>query len=367
MAQNGLGRVFLCRSCGREALRPLPLVRSFSSTPQHSKTIPRFSASSTPELDDLFMTFRTKIFTPGALSKPHRDLIYRPTRHKLLLNDPGVTVTMSDEEELRLLPMNIRERPNKKKSLQRLVELLQDERDWQNLPAFLEGMLLADEKLPDGYMERFVRKANEQGRTGLIIRCAEMVRKTGVTLADPAVTTELMLGLHIRAAKAGFKGEDMDKAVRQAQEVLLLLGKPEHCGGRVWRIGQKDMRKDLTVLAIMLELQAAQADRPTTNIAFSRLDTTASKILALFPKEDLTINEDPSQARIQLERLLPLWAGMKLALKKNRLQAPTLRAQMRKDLDALTKFVEEAREKVNAASQGRPRRCLHMYDDLKDL
>lgn len=331
-----------------------------------SIAIPRFSPSSTPELDDLFMTFRTKIFTPGALSRPHRDLMYRPTRHHLLLNDPGVTVTMSDEEDVRLLPLNIRERPDKKKSLQRLVGLLQEERDWQNLPAFLEGMQLAGEKLSDGYMQRFVRKANEQGRTGIIIRCAEMVKKTGVTLADPEVTTELMLGIHIRAAKAGFKGNDMDKAIRQAQEVMLLLGKPEHCGGRVWRLGQRDMRVDLTVLGIMLELQAAQADHPTTDIALSGLDTTASKILALFPHEDLTVNEDPVQVRIQLERLLPLWAGMKLATKKNRLQAP-LRMQMSKHLDALTQFVERAREKVDAASQGRPRRCLHMYNDLKGL
>ncbi len=274
---------------------------------------------------------------------------------------------MSDEEELRLQPLNIRERPDKKKSLQRLVVLLQEEKDWQNLPAFLEGMQLAGENLPDGYMPRFVRRANEQGRTGIIIRCAEMVKKTGVTLADPEVTTELMLGIHIRAAKAGFKGKDMDKATRQAQEVMLLLGKPEHCGGRVWRMGQKDMRMDLTVLGIMLELQAAQADSPSTDIAFSRLDTTASQILALFPEEDLTVNEDPSKTRIQLERLLPLWAGMKLAIKKKRVQAPTLRTQISRNLDALTKFVERAREQADAASQGRPRRCLHMYNDLKDL
>ncbi len=194
-----------------------------------------------------------------------------------------------------------------------------------------------------------------------------MVKKTGVTLTDPEVTTELMLGIHIRAAKAGFKGKDMDKAIRQAQEVMLLLEKPEHCGGRVWRMGQKDMRMDLAVLGIMLELQAAQADYPTTDITFSRLDTTASKVLALFPREDLTVNEDPGQARMQLERLLPVWAGMKLARKKNRLQVPTLRTQMRKNIDALTKFIERAREKVDAASQGRPRRCLHMYNDLKDL
>ncbi len=313
------------------------------------------------------MTFRTQIFTPGALSKPHRDLIYRPARHKLLLNDTGVTVTMSDDEELRLLPMNILERPNKKQSLQRLVVLLQEERDWQNLPAFLEGMRLAGEELPDGYMQRFVRKADEQGRMGIIIRCAEMVKKTGVTLADPGVTTELMLGIHIKAAKAGFKGKDMDTAIRQAQEVMLLLEKPEHCGGRVWRMGQKDMRTSLIVLGIVLELQAAQAGHPIRGIGFDQLDTTASKILTIFPGEDLTVNEDPIQNRIQLEKLLPLWAGMKLALKKKRLQAPTLWTQLRKNLDVLTKFVERAREQAAAASQGRSRRCLHMYNDLEDL
>lgn len=314
------------------------------------------------------MTFRTKIFTPGALSKAHRDLIYKPTRHKLLLNDPGITVTMSDDEELRLLPMQSRDRPNKKHSLRRLVELLQEGRDWQNLPAFLEGMQLAAEELPKGYMERFVRKANGQGRTGIMIRCAEMVRKTGVTLADPAVTTELMLGIHMRATKAGFKGEDMDKAVHQAQEVALLMEKPEHCGGKVWKVGQKDMRKDLTVLGILLELSAAQANKPEVgDITFGRVATTASKIMALWPQQNLTVDEVPGLARLQMERWIPLWAGMKLALKAKRLRDAKLRGQVTEAYEALTKSIQQAKIKVEEASQGRPRRCLHMYGDVEGL
>jgi hypothetical protein len=314
------------------------------------------------------MTFRTKIFTPGAVSKAHRDLIYKPTRHKLLIGDPGVTVTMSDNEELRLLPLQTRERPNKKRSLQRLLELLQDGRDWQNLPAFLEGMTLAGEDLPKGYMEKFVRKANEQEKTGIIIRCAEMVRKTGVTLADPSVTTELILGIHMRAAKADFKGEDMNKAVQQAQEVALLLEKPEHCGGKVWKIGQKDMRKDLTVLGVMLELRAAQPDHTKgAEVTFGRLSKTASQILAIWPQQDLTVKEDPGLARVQMERWLPLWAGMKLALKANGLQVVQPRGKLEDAHEKLTRSIEEARSRVEEAAQGRSRRCLHMYNDVKDL
>lgn len=313
------------------------------------------------------MTFRTKIFAPHALTKFHRDLIYKPTRHKFLLNDPGVTVTMSDNEELKLLPMNSRERPNKKQSLQRLLQLLQDNKDWQNLPAFMEGMTLAGEALPKGFMERFVRRANEQEMTGIIIRCAEMVKKTGVVLSDPGVTTELMLGIHFKAVKAGFQGEEMKKALHLAQEVAVLLEKPEHCGGKVWKVGEKDMRKDIAVLGIMLELRAAQAAEELGDLIFGTVPKAAARVMAKWPQEDLTISEDAGLARIQLERWLPLWAGMKLAIKAKSLEDPKLRSDVKQALQALTKAVEQARTKVETASQGRPRRCLHMYNDLKDL
>lgn len=314
------------------------------------------------------MTFRTKIFTPGALSKTHRDLIYKTTRHKLLIGDPGVTVTMSDEEELRLLPMSSHDRPKKKQSLLRLLELLQDGRDWQNLPAFLEGMQLAREELPPGYVERLTRRANAQGKTGLMIRCVEMVRKTGVTLADPATTRELMLGIHMMAARSKFTGEDMDKAVRQAREIALLMEKPEHCGGRVWKIGQKDMRKDIVVLAVMLELRAARPDlSEDADITLGRLEKIASRVMALWPLQDFTVNQEAGPARLQLEGWLPLWAAMKLALKAQGLKDSNLRHELEDAHKILTEPIEQARKIVEQASLGRPRRCLYMYNDLKDL
>ena len=312
------------------------------------------------------MTFRTKVFTPHALTKFHRDLIYKPTRQKLLLNDPGVTVTMSDNEELKLLPMNAYDRPNKKKSLRRLLELLQGGDDWQNLPAFLEGMILSGEALPKGYMEKFVRKANEQGLSGIIVRCAEMVRKTGVTLADPSVTTELMLGIHLKAVGCGFKGKKMQEARHQAQVVALLLERPEHCGGKVWKLGQKDMRKDLGVLGVMLELRAAHADMEVGDVVGSSLPKAAARVMAQWPQEDLTVQEDSVLARMQLERWLPLWAGMKLTIKAKSLEEK-LRSDIKNALGPLTKAIHEAKQKVETASQGRPRRCLHMYNDVKDL
>lgn len=314
------------------------------------------------------MTFRTKIFTPGALSRTHRDLIYKATRHKLLTADPGITVTMSDDEELRLQPLSRHDRPKKKQSLQRLLELLQDGRDWQNLPAFLEGMQLAGEELPKGFMEKFIRRANEQGKTGVMIRCVEMVRKTGVTLADPAATRELMLGIHIMAAKSKYQGKDMEKAVRQAQEIALLMQKPEHCGGRVWKIGQKDMRKDIVVLGIMLELRAVQPDlSEDADITLGRLEKTASKVMALWPQQDLTVNQEAGPARLQMEGWLPLWAAMKLALQAPGLKDANLRHELKDAHKRLTEPIEQAKKIVEQASLGRPRRCLHMYNDVKDL
>lgn len=310
---------------------------------------------------------------------------------------------MSDDEEINLVPMNMHERPNKKVSLQRLLKLLQDGRDWQNLPAFLKGMHISGQKVSDGYMERFVRRANEQGKEGVILRCAEMVEKTGLSLAEPEVTLELMLGTHLRAVEAGFKGEAMDKALRQAQQVALLLERPEHCGGKTLKKGQVDMRKDVGVLGIILELTAAAEQQfdfsrtetePQRDITSANVTKSAWKLITAWPQLDLTVDQIPGRAGKQLEAWLPIWFGIKLALNSSTLKQPRqpqlnqkenkvdndndsdddhlhqtnlLRHELSRALPPLNKSIELAREKVAAAAGDSSRRCLRMYDDLKDL
>ena len=293
--------------------------------------------------------------------------MFRPTLHHNLLGDPGVTVTMSDGEKVKVEPRDFRDRPEKKKSLQLLLKLLKDDKDWENLPTFLGGMRMAKEALPPGYLERFVRRAFEQGHGRIITRCIEQVDITDVTLADPPVTKELMMELHERATKAGFQGAEMGKIVQEFKHILALMQKSEHCGQKAFKKGFRDMRQDPTVLGLMLALRASGNPLAENSILIESVQMIAARILAICTSQDLAVSEDQYEARQQMEGWLPVLAGIKLALKTGQVEDPMLQTGLTQLRDRLEKAVEQAGEVVRAAAKDQPRRCLQMYDEMKGL
>jgi hypothetical protein len=332
--------------------------------------IPSFTPTSSPELDELLLTYRKKVFTPHALQKYHRDLIYKPSRHQILLNDPGVTVTLSNDEEVKLMPMDPHDKPNKRKSLILLANLLEtssDSRDWHNLPPFLEGMVMAKEKLPGGWLQKMVRKANERGRSGVIITCAEMVKKTGVTFADPHVTEEMMLGCHLRAAQANWVGDDTEKAMKQAERVALMMEAKEHCGGTL-KEGQEDMRKSTMVIGVLLELAAARALHANAGKDVDgKVVRYAQNARVLCKQTSFQPGKDHVEAATMLERSLPLWAGLKMAQKVDEVQQGTLASDLREQAGRLERVINEAKLQVEEQAKGKPRRCINIYNEVSSL
>lgn len=349
------------KKCVSESL--IPLIHFANTHP----AIPSFTPTSSPELDELLLAYRTKVFTPHALQKYHRDLIYKPSRHQILLNDPGVTVTLSNDEEVKLMPMDPHDKPNKRKSLILLATLLEnspDLRDWNNLPPFLEGMVMAKEKLPDGWLQKMVRKANERGRSGVIITCAEMVKKTGVTFADPHITEEMMLGCHFRAAQANWTGDDAAKAMKQAERVALIMEAKEHCGGTL-KEGQEDMRKSTIVIGVLLELAAARALHANAGKDVDgKVVRYAQNALVVCEKASFQPGEDHVEAGTMLERSLPLWAGLKMAQKVDEMQQGTLASNLREQAEKLERVINKAKVQVEEQAKGKPRRCISIYNEV---
>ena len=332
--------------------------------------IPSFTPTSSPELDELLLTYRAKVFTPHALQKYHRDLMYKPSRHQILLNDPGVTVTLSNNEEVKLMPMDPHDKPNKGKSLVTLVRLLEnsvDSKDWNNLPPFLEGMVMAKEKLPEGWLQTVVRKANERGRSGVIVRCAEMVKKTGVTFADPPIAEEMMLGCHMRAARARWTGEEVENALRQAEQVVLMMKAKEHCGGKL-REGQEDMRKSMMVIGVLLELAAARATHINAGKDVDgKVIRYAKNALVLCQQSLVQSAKNHIEAARGLERWLPLWAGFKVAQNVDTVRQSNLASSLRDQAEKLEVAINEAKTQVEEQAVGKPRRCLNMYNEVSSL
>ena len=296
--------------------------------------------------------------------------MYKPSRHQILLNDPGVTVTLSNDEEVKLMPMNPHDKPNKVRSLATLVKLLEispEAKTWINLPPFLEGMAMSKEKLPDGWLQKLVRKANERGRSGVIIRCAEMVKKTGVTFSDPYVTTEMMLGCHIRAARAGWMGEDAEKAMKQAEQVALMMEAKEHCGGKL-KEGEVDMRKSVVVIGVLLELATARALHVNEGKDVDgKVIRYAEIALALYRQCSFQPGNDHIAAARMLENWLPMWAGLKMAQKVDGLKGSKVANDLREQAEKLQGPIKEAKARVEEQAEGKSRRSLNMYNEVADL
>ncbi len=276
---------------------------------------------------------------------------------------------MSDDEEVKLMPMDPKDRPNKVKSLQTIIGILgnsSEARDWNNLPAFLEGMVMAKEKLPEGWLEKVARKANEHHKAGLIVRCAEMVKKTGVTLADAPITEELMLGFHIRAVQSGWESEEASKATKQAEQVALMMEDKEHCGGKL-KEGQEDMRRNLTVVGVLLELEAARAIHVDGAEDVDRKVTRyAQNAVLLCEAAEFQVSNDYGYAAKKLERWIPLRAGLKMAssmpsIKNNTSLAGKI-SQQAKRIDGV---VGKAKAQVEEQAGGKPRRCLNMLKEIE--
>ena len=178
-----------------------------------------FTPTSSPELDALFKQYRETLFIPSVLSESHRRMIYRESNRNVLVNEPGVTVTLPNDEDLKLKPMKLKDRPVKKKALsqiQRLLASTQDDEVWHNLMPFLVGMNTAKESIPASWLAQITRKAHELGKHQLVFRCAEQAKRTNFKLCYKGVAKEMLLGCHNRAAAAGFQADGLLSAAKYA-------------------------------------------------------------------------------------------------------------------------------------------------------
>ena len=277
---------------------------------------------------------------------------------------------MSDDEEVKLMPMDPKDRPKKVKSLQTIIRILgnsSEARDWNNLPAFLEGMVMAKEKLPEGWLEKVVRKANEQHKTGLIVRCAEMVEKTGVTLADSPITEELMLGFHIHAIQAGWNSEEAAKAAKRADQVALMMESKEHCGGKLQE-GQEDMRRSLAVVGVLLELAAArEIHRDCGEDLNGKVTRYARNVVLLCEKANIQVSNDWRNTARRLERWIPLRAGLKMASDIPSIKKSDLAKKIAEQITRIDDAMEKAKAQVEEQAAGKPKRCLNMLKEIEAM
>ena len=250
--------------------------------------MPSFTPSSTPELDALFYDFRDKVFIPDSLSPTHRHLLYSREKDTVLTNEPGVTVTIAEDEEIKLLPQEYQERPNKRKSYSKIRTLLTDNEDnvaWQNLFPFMHGLTKSTAWAPHVFCEQVIKLGVRQGKSQHIVKLFDQPSKTGFSLRRPALARALMYAYHERAEAVNFKGDEFDRIVGETNHIASLMEHADHCGAVTDTTDttdpKYDSRRSLLTIGLLLELTAAKSINTGAKDPDGQVSDYLAKALAL--------------------------------------------------------------------------------------
>ncbi len=306
---------------------------------------------------------------PSTVESHHRDLMYKGSQHSTLTNEPGVSVTLDDGEEVKLDPRHAFDKPNTRNSLVQLLRFLSGNdnvADWNNLIPFLKGLAQSQRTLRGSFPAQIARKACEVGKEQIILDAVGKPKETGLSLRQNEVARELMLRLHNLAALESFQGPQMARISRLAEQVALMLEDQLYSDTKL-KEGECDARKDPVVLAVLLELAAERAVHQNENTdTGSQAANYATKLLHMEgwkPTSDLegATAFEQSQA---LVTLIPIQNAIKMALQVDTIKNYWLGKKFTPELKSLTKLIANTSQNLRAAVGNKPRRGLQMFDQL---
>ncbi|KAH8805913.1 hypothetical protein F5884DRAFT_464775 [Xylogone sp. PMI_703] len=361
MVRRNLNKLLRCSDCVvRNAIASTHAQkRTFkSSATQLKNALPTFSPSSSPELDAILNSFRTKILLPSHLSRAHQQLISRDRNRELLKSD-SVTVDIGGEE-FRLEHIDVtKDVPNTRRALFSAIELMQTKSDWDNLPLILQGLNGANRKLKPKDAAKIVRKACLAGRHDVALECARRVGTTGFSLHDPEIVTELMWQLQKKAADANWSEKQTKQALAWAEMVADLLEDPRHAGSRT--VSETDPRILPDVIGVLLQLAAVRASR---HLDGKDEDDKVAKYAERLSATDLEMLPRVSshEANYRLAALVPLLHAMKTTLTVLPDSATSVQ-KLKSKIPEIERLVSELRasEKAREVKGNKPR-GLEIYD-----
>jgi hypothetical protein len=233
--------------------------RTFSTTRSVRRGIPSFAESSNPELNDALATLREKHFIPSYLRRREQNLIFGDKNRQNLIDNPQSVAIAEEEIPLHWIDRK-REIPNRNKVVSEAINLIinGESKDWQNLPALMQGLKEGSKKpLSDALMEKIVRRAIAKGKLGHTLLCLQQAARTGMTLKNEAVLRLVVYGLRAVPQEQDWNKDLLEKAIKNASAVASLLESEEH--GGVSTLVENDPRTRLEVLGTYLELVAVYA------------------------------------------------------------------------------------------------------------
>ena len=279
--------------------------------------MPSFTETSSPELDEIFDTFRKKVFLPAHLSKAQRDLVFKTKYKRMVAAEPVMAGVAGEDFQLEHIDKTV-DVPNTRKGIFKALHLMQDKRDWDNLPRFLTGLYQAGANLATLQQFMMVTKAAESGRLDVILECARRVSETGFALRNPSLVNKIVGKIQKTAMVSDWDVKETKKALAWVEMVSVMLEDKRHVGGRVVS-SKDDPRTSPELIGILLELSAVRAARHLdSKDEDGKVEAYARRLLSLplnlEPRAKSSDNpEDVYIANRWLCLVIPIVHGMRVA------------------------------------------------------
>jgi hypothetical protein len=223
--------------------------------------VPSFTDVSSPELQSLLTNIRENLFLPAHLSESQTLLIEKEKYRRQLETPTKATIA---GEEFTLKPLSRFQRPNGRRSLAAAVELMQEKRDWDNLPNLLQGMKTAaglrSSRRWHPTLEKVISRLGRAGRQEVLLECLRRGSETGITMNSRQFATDIFTQFHRKAVDNDFNPQDTKKAFSWAEQAAVVMENPEHAGSTNLA-GEDDPRTSPEVIGILLDLAAVNSSK----------------------------------------------------------------------------------------------------------
>jgi hypothetical protein len=153
-----------------------------------------------------------------------------------------------------------KDKPNSRKALFKILKLMQDKKDWDNLPLFLSGLSRAGIKRTNAQHFTIVKRAADAGRLDVVLECARRASETGFVLNDPSLVTKFVSKIQANAMDSNWDLKKTKKALSWIEMISVMLEEEKH-GWSGSAAKEGDPRVSPFLIGTLLELSAVRAAR----------------------------------------------------------------------------------------------------------
>ena len=204
-----------------------PTIDSGFSAYRIAEEVVKFIETEDPNINDMLTTFRRKVLIPLALNKEQKKLAFRPSSKEVLETDPIVVQLPGEKVRLEHID-RLRDQPNFRKTLFRLMDSAETDVDFDNTITLIEGTR-GHRKVEDEWIRRLVKKVVRKDMVDELLRAFKRGQKTGFVFRRNSIySSTFRFAIHLEGAQNGWDEASTPRALSHAEQMVLMMEREPH-------------------------------------------------------------------------------------------------------------------------------------------